>query len=223
MRRLKPTECHIYIDGQQQYLVLCYCRLFWISYCYPGICLPVMGALREMLLISHYYLINYESSRSHKIDGIKPGTNSEKINRGKQTEETNKKKVVSKGQRRQEGTQKRQKIKLKCGFVRRLKPKSVCMYVWSSHLAELLLLLLFLTFSVLVANPKKLLYTVADPDRGLLRNRENKKIKKIWQHKPPPPHPTHCSFGEKKIKNKKSRDASTGATQVSVGLASVQG
>ena len=35
----------------------------------------------------------------------------------------------------------------------------------------LLLLLLFLTFSVLVANPKKLLYTVANPARGLL-NRE---------------------------------------------------
>ena len=31
----------------------------------------------------------------------------------------------------------------------------------------LLLLLLFLTFSVLVANPKKLLYTVANPARGL--------------------------------------------------------
>ena len=37
----------------------------------------------------------------------------------------------------------------------------------------LLLLLLFLTFSVLVANPKKLLYTVANPGRGLL-NREKR-------------------------------------------------
>ena len=36
----------------------------------------------------------------------------------------------------------------------------------------------------------------------------------------PPPH-THCSFGEK-VKQK-SRDACTGATQVSVSLASVQG
>ena len=36
------------------------------------------------------------------------------------------------------------------------------------------LLLSFLTFSVLVANPKKLLYTVANPARGLL-NREKKK------------------------------------------------
>ena len=40
---------------------------------------------------------------------------------------------------------------------------------------ENLLLLLFLTFSVLVANPKKLLYMVANPARDLL-NRE--KIKK---------------------------------------------
>ena len=40
----------------------------------------------------------------------------------------------------------------------------------------LLLLLLFHTFSVLVANPKQLLYTVADPARGLL-NREKIKIK----------------------------------------------
>ena len=40
-----------------------------------------------------------------------------------------------------------------------------------------LLLLLFLTFSVLVANPKKLLYTVANPARGLL-NREKRKKKK---------------------------------------------
>ena len=36
------------------------------------------------------------------------------------------------------------------------------------------LLLLFLTLSALVANPKKLLYTVANPARGLL-NRERKK------------------------------------------------
>ena len=36
-----------------------------------------------------------------------------------------------------------------------------------------LLLLLFITFSVLVANPKKLLYTVANPAHGLL-NREGK-------------------------------------------------
>ena len=43
------------------------------------------------------------------------------------------------------------------------------------------LLLLFLTFSVLVANPKKLLYTVANPARGLL-NRE--KTKSLAAHPP---------------------------------------
>ena len=52
----------------------------------------------------------------------------------------------------------------------------------------LLLLLLFLTFSVLVANPKKLLSTVANPARGLL-NREKRTKEKVWQHTPPPtPH-----------------------------------
>ena len=61
----------------------------------------------------------------------------------------------------------------------------------------LLLFLLFLTFSVLVANPKKLLYTVANPARGLL-NREKRTKEKVWQHTPPPPHPPHCSFGENK-------------------------
>ena len=53
----------------------------------------------------------------------------------------------------------------------------------------LLLLLLFLTFSVLVANPKKLLYTVANPARGLL-NREKRTKEEVWQHTPPPPPPT---------------------------------
>ena len=73
---------------------------------------------------------------------------------------------------------------------------------------------------------KKLLYTVANPARGLLNR--GKKKKKVWQRPPPP---ARCSFGEKiKIKNK-SCDASTclGATQVgvtqvvSVRFASVQG
>ena len=35
-------------------------------------------------------------------------------------------------------------------------------------------LLLFLTFSVLVASPKKTLHTVANPARGLLKNREKR-------------------------------------------------
>ena len=62
-----------------------------------------------------------------------------------------------------------------------------------------LLLLLFLTFSAfLVANPKKLLYTVANPARGLL-NRKKKEEKKSLAA-PPPPHPARCSFGEKKKK-----------------------
>ena len=90
-------------------------------------------------------------------------------------------------------------------------------------LRRLLLLLLFLTFSALVANPKKLLYTVANPARGLL-NREKKKKKKSGSG---PPLPRALLVRRKK----KSRDASTclGATQVgvtqvvSVRLASVQG
>ena len=92
----------------------------------------------------------------------------------------------------------------------------------------LLLLLLFLTFSILVVNPKKLLNTVANPARGLLTRGKKKRKKKVWQR---PPSPARCSFGEKKKEEKKSRDASTylGATQVgvtqvvSVRLASVQG
>ena len=52
----------------------------------------------------------------------------------------------------------------------------------------MLLLLLFLTFSALVANPKKLLYTVANPARGLL-NREKKKKKTSGSAPPPPPPP----------------------------------
>ena len=55
-------------------------------------------------------------------------------------------------------------------------------------------MLLFLTFSVLVANPKKLLYTVANPARGLL-NREKRTKEKVWQH-PPPPTP-HTARSEK--------------------------
>ena len=46
--------------------------------------------------------------------------------------------------------------------------------------------LLFLTFSVLVANPKKLLYTVANPARGLL-NWEKSTKKETWQRNLPSP------------------------------------
>ena len=77
---------------------------------------------------------------------------------------------------------------------------------------------------------KKLLYTVANPARGLL-NREKNEKEKVWQRPPPPPPPARCSFGEKNKNKNKSRDAFTclGATQVgvtqvvSVRLASVQG
>ena len=48
-------------------------------------------------------------------------------------------------------------------------------------------LLLFLASSVLVDNPKKLLYTVTNPARGLL-NRENRtKRESLAAHPPPPP------------------------------------
>ena len=46
-----------------------------------------------------------------------------------------------------------------------------------------MLLLLFLTFSELVANPKKLLNTVANPARGVL-NREKRTKEKVLQHAP---------------------------------------
>ena len=52
---------------------------------------------------------------------------------------------------------------------------------------QLLLLLLFLAFSVLVANPKKLLYTVVNPARGLL-NREQRTKAKVWQRNPLTPY-----------------------------------
>ena len=67
------------------------------------------------------------------------------------------------------------------------------------------LLSLFLTFSALVANPKKLLYTVANPARGLL-NRGKKEKEKVWQRPPPSPRAVRS---EKKKDKKKSRDAST--------------
>ena len=93
---------------------------------------------------------------------------------------------------------------------RKTKKKSRCCH-WSfcgdfeaPTVCMLLLLLLFLTFSALVANPKKLLYTVANPARGLL-NREKKKKKKSGSAPPPPP-PARCSFGEKKKKKKKKKN-----------------
>ena len=60
-------------------------------------------------------------------------------------------------------------------------------------------MLLFLTFSVLVANPKKLLYTLTNPARGLL-NREMGTKEKKKSGSALPPHHRRCSFGENKIK-----------------------
>ena len=79
--------------------------------------------------------------------------------------------------------------------------------------------LLFLTFSVLlVTDPKKKLYSMANPARGLL-TREKRTHKKRPSAPPPPP-----MLLVKRSKNKKLHDASTclGATQVSVHLAPVQ-
>ena len=59
----------------------------------------------------------------------------------------------------------------------------------------LFLSLLFLIFNVVVANPKKLLYTVANPARDLLK-KEKRTKQKVWQRTPP--HPPSCSFGENK-------------------------
>ena len=61
----------------------------------------------------------------------------------------------------------------------------------------MLLFLLFLTFRALVANPKKLLYTVANPACGLL-NREIKKNKKSGSAPPPPPPRARAARSEKK-------------------------
>ena len=59
-------------------------------------------------------------------------------------------------------------------------------------------LVFFSTFSVLVANPKKILYTVANPARGLLYRGEGGKSGSAPPPSPPPP--ARCSFGENKIK-----------------------
>ena len=63
-----------------------------------------------------------------------------------------------------------------------------------------LLMSLFLTFSVLVANPKKLLYTVANPARDLL-NREKREQSKKSGSTPP----THPLLVRRKIKQKITR------------------
>ena len=84
--------------------------------------------------------------------------------------------------------------------------------------AGLFLLLLFFTFSVLAANPKK---TILHGGQSRSWSAEQaKENKRKTSGSCPPPYPPRCSFGEKK---KKSRDAFTGATQDSVHPASGQG
>ena len=62
----------------------------------------------------------------------------------------------------------------------------VCVYMFKEKSD-----LLFLTLAVLIANPKKLLHTVANPARGLLI-REKRTKEKIWQRTPP-----HAAHSEK--------------------------
>ena len=65
--------------------------------------------------------------------------------------------------------------------------------------------LLFLTFSALVASPKKTTLHGSQP-RSWSAEQGHTKKKKVWQRPPPPP--ARCSFGEKQNK-KNSRGAST--------------
>ena len=68
--------------------------------------------------------------------------------------------------------------------------------------------LLFLTFSALVANPKKLLYTVANSARGLLNTK--KKKKKVWQRHPPPPRAARSEKRKRKKRNHAAHPHSIG-------------
>ena len=63
--------------------------------------------------------------------------------------------------------------------------------------------MLFVTFSALVANPKKLLYTVANPARGLQNRGEKRRKKKSGSAPPPTPLPPRAARSEKKKKKKK--------------------
>ena len=65
----------------------------------------------------------------------------------------------------------------------------VCMYVC-------MLLLLFLTFSALVANPKKTTLH-GGQSRSWSAEQGKKEKEKVWQRTPPPAPPARCSFGEK--------------------------
>ena len=74
--------------------------------------------------------------------------------------------------------------------------KKCYIFVLKQKSTETFSMLLFLTFGVLVAHLKKLLYkyTVANPARGLLNRGGGKKKNK--SNSPPP----RCSFEENKIK-----------------------
>ena len=76
--------------------------------------------------------------------------------------------------------------------------------------------LLFLAFSVLVANPRKVILH-GGQSRSWSAEQEKRKGEKVWQHTPSSPLLVQ--------RKKKSHDASAclGATQVSVRLVSVQG
>ena len=82
-------------------------------------------------------------------------------------------------------------------------------------------LLLFLTFSVLVKNQPEKITSHGGQPRCWWSAEYGKQEQKTGNAPPPPPSPARCSFGENEIII--SRNVSTGATQVSVGLASVQG
>ena len=78
---------------------------------------------------------------------------------------------------------------------------------------------LFLTFSVLVTNPKKTTLHAAGQSRSWSAEQGKKKSKKVWQRPPPPPPPPTLLVWRKK-KKKHATHLRRGATQVSVCLAS---
>ena len=69
--------------------------------------------------------------------------------------------------------------------------------------ARVLLLLLFLTFSALVANPKQTTLH-GGQSRSWSAEQGKKEKEKVWQRTSPPPPPARCSFGEKKKNLKKN-------------------
>ena len=52
-------------------------------------------------------------------------------------------------------------------------------------MVQLMLLLLFLTFNVLVANPKRLLHTVTNPARLWFAEQGKENKRKVWRRTPP--------------------------------------